>query len=95
MYNNTIREIKEKKMPKDYIDFDTFKAQHNVKPRYPRCPRCKKPMESVMTNKFGKVMCADCFNIEVEKMEAAAKRRQKVEKDEPESEDTFTIDIDE
>ena len=83
-------------MPKGYIDFDTFKAQHKVKPRYPRCPRCKKPMVSVMINKFGKVMCADCFSVEVEKMEAALKRKQKqeVKQNEEELEETFVIEVD-
>lgn len=84
-------------MPKDYIDFDTFKEMRKAKTWYPRCPRCKKPMTSVMTNKFGKVMCADCFSIEVEKMEAALKRRQKQEKEtkenEEELEETFVIQV--
>lgn len=48
-------------MPKGYIDFDTFKAQHPHKPRIPNCPRCKKPMVNITRNIYGKVMCGDCL----------------------------------
>ena len=41
-------------MAKGYIDFDTFKEKYPSKPRFPKCPRCGKPMKSIMTNIFGK-----------------------------------------
>ena len=80
---------------KGYIDFDTFKAQHPHKPRLPICPRCKKPMENIMTNMFGKRMCADCLRIEESKKSAARlKREQKeVEAAREIDEETETFDI--
>lgn len=66
-------------MPKGYIDFDTFRAQHPHKPRLPLCPRCKKPMEFVTKNVFGKVMCADCLAAEEGKRSAYLKRKEERE----------------
>lgn len=80
---------------KGYIDFDTFKSQHPHKKRLPICPRCKKPMESVMTNAFGKHMCADCLWEEEQKRDAARLRREakeaKAAKEIDEETETFDI----
>jgi len=63
-------------MPKGYISFSDFKAKQNVKTRIPKCPRCHKPMEDVYHNYWGKVMCADCFQIEQDKLAASRKRKE-------------------
>lgn len=67
---------------KGYISFESFKTEHPTKTRLPRCPRCKKPMASVMTNIYGKHMCADCFKEEIEKMDSARRRREQKEQQE-------------
>ena len=66
-------------MAKGYIDFDTFKEKYPSKPRFPKCPRCGKPMKSIMTNIFGKRMCAECFQEELIRTEGARKRREENE----------------
>ena len=63
-------------MPKGYIDFDTFKAQHPHKPRIPNCPRCKKPMVNITRNIYGKVMCGDCLAEEEKKREGYRKKQE-------------------
>jgi len=84
-------------MPKGYIKFEDFKTQKNAKVKIPKCPRCGKPMDSIMTNKFGKKMCGDCFAVEMDKMEAAIAKKLKKEAEEnariseEELEETFTI----
>lgn len=64
---------------KGYISFDDFKALHPSKSRVPRCPRCKKPMTSIVTNIFGKRMCGECFAEEEQKRETAIKKRQEIQ----------------
>jgi len=54
-------------MQKGYVDFETFKQQQNYTKRTPKCPRCKKPMETVMVNAYGSKMCPACFILEQSK----------------------------
>ena len=78
---------------KGYVDFDSFKASRpQRKPKLPICPKCKKPMEYVMTNAFGKRMCADCLWEEEQKRDAArAKREAKMKVEIDEETETFDI----
>jgi uncharacterized Zn finger protein (UPF0148 family) len=66
-------------MPKGYIDFDTFKAQHPHKERIPTCPRCKQPMTNITRNIYGKVMCADCLAADEQKREGFRKRKEEAD----------------
>ena len=65
-------------MPKGYISFKDFQTKQKVKTRIPKCPRCHKPMLDVYHNYWGKVMCADCFQAEQEKLASARKRKEDV-----------------
>ena len=76
-------------MPKGYISFSDFKTKQNVKTRVPKCPRCHKPMYDVMHNYWGKVMCADCFQIEQEKLAANRQRKEAATQKDEVAEDEY------
>lgn len=61
-------------MAKGYIDLDTFRKQNNYKEKVVKCPRCHQPMKTIMTNRFGKNMCINCFIAEEEKYALRKKR---------------------
>ena len=73
-------------MPKGYISFKDFQVQQKVKTRIPKCPRCHKPMFDVYHNYWGRVMCADCFNKEQEKLASSRKKKESPVEEEIENE---------